>query len=209
MEEMIKKKRCILKEKEEKKMTVIVCTKNQEIRNLIEEKEDIIIFFSEDIDIKVREYDLVIIDIELCNSKLDIARLQSNRTVFIMSELTNENMDKVLCDFKVGEHLFSYSFKGVAYTIDLNDVVYFESKHREVIAYFENGESVRFYSKLDDVQARIDDYVFFLRVNKSCLVNFNHCEIKKNEVSVSNRLIPVSRTYKKSFKERIQMIQNM
>lgn len=209
MEEMISKKLCILKEKKERKMIVIVCTRNQKIKNLMEEKEDITLFFSNDIDIKVCEYDLVIVDIEMCNSKLDIARLQSGRTVFIMSELTDKNMDKVLCNYKVGEQLFSYSFNGKVYTVDLNDVVYFESKHREVIAYFENGESVRFYSKLDDVQSKIEDYVFFLRVNKSCLVNYNHCKINKYEVSVSNKIIPVSRTYKGAFKERIQIIQNM
>lgn len=209
MEEGKSKKSYILKEKKEKKMTVIVCTRNQELRDFMQKKEDIVVFFSGDTDIQVCEYDLVIVDIELCGSKLDVARLQSSRTVFIMPELTNKNLDKVLCNFKVGEHLFSYSFKGDTFTIDLNDVVYFESKHREVLAYFENGESVRFYGKLDDVQSRTEDYIFFLRVNKSCLVNYNHCEIRKHEVIISNRAVPVSRTYKEAFKKRMQIIQNM
>ncbi len=191
------------------KMNVAVCTKNQEVKKYIDDRKDITAFFSDDLDIDVNEYDLTIVDISMCSGRLDTAKMQSNRTVFMIPELTKENIEKTINNFKVDVSLFRYSFNGEKHTIDLNDVVLFESKHRQVRAYFENGESVRFYKKLDDVQEEIDNYVFFLRINKSCLINSIHCDIQKDEVTVFNRHIPVSRTYKKEFKERIKVIENM
>lgn len=203
------KKMYILSTEREHRMNIAVCTKNQEVKKLIDDREDITVFFSNNLDIEVEEYDLTIVDISMCSGRLETAKMQSSRTVFIIPELTKENIEKTINNFKIDVSLFHYSFNGETHTIDLNDVVFFESKHRQVRAYFENGESVRFYKKLDDVQKEIDDYVFFLRINKSCLVNSIHCNIQKDEVTVFNRHIPVSRTYKKEFKERIKIIENM
>lgn len=72
--------------------------------------------------------------------------------MYILPDVTPEGIDRAISDFYVGEIPFKYRFNGLLDTIDLTDVVYFESNHREVKAYNENGEYIRFYEKLDDVE---------------------------------------------------------
>ncbi|MCM1159343.1 MAG: LytTR family transcriptional regulator [Bacteroidales bacterium] len=191
-------------------MNILVCTKNEALVEEMQKKEneDIAIFISRDLNVQIPEYDLVIVDMELCSGKLDIARLQSSRTVFILKDV-DEHIDKLISDFWIGERLFRYRINGEELAVDLNDIIYFESNHRIITAYRDNDEPIRFYRKLDDVQREVDDYIFFLRVNQSCLVNYNYCAIKNDEVTVRKRKLQVSRTYKKAFKNRLKIIKNM
>lgn len=191
-------------------MNVAVCTKNKKFKTMIHRKEGVEVYFIDDIDdVAVPEFDLIIVDVDLCSGKLDVAKLQSTRTVYLMTELSEDNIDKLIQDFRIGEHPFTYTFSGKEYTVDLNDIVYFESRHKIVRGYNEAGEFIRFYDKLDDVQKKVDDFVFFLRVNKSYLVNFNHCVIEKNKVEVLDKQLQISRTYKKDFEKRLKIIKSM
>lgn len=191
-------------------MNVVVCMKDSSLRKMMQKKEDLEVFFIDDVnDIAFAEFDLVIIDITLCNGKLDIAKMHSDKTVFVISSITEEIIDKLIDLYRVGEHPFKYKFSGKEYTADLNDIVYFESNHRLIRGYNEAGRFIKFYGKLDDVQKQVDDFVFFFRVNKSCLVNYNHCHIENYSVTVANRQLQVSRTYRKEFKNRMEIIKRM
>lgn len=191
-------------------MTVAVCTKNKNLMKLVKEKDGREVFFINDIeDVETKQFDLTIVDIDMCSERLDVARLQSSRTVFIKLDPTEESIENIIDNFNVDYFPFKYYFSGKQHTIELPDIAYFESRHREIRAYFENNQYVRFYGKLDDVQKRVDNYVQFLRVNKSCLVNYIHCDIKNYEVRVLDRQILVSRTYREEFKKRLKIIKNM
>ena len=191
-------------------MNVVVCMKDPSLRRMIQKKEDLEVFFIDDVnDIAFSEFDLIIIDITLCNGKLDVAKTHSDKTVFVISGITEGIIDELIDLYRIGEHPFKYKFSGKEYIADLNDIVYFESNHRLVRGYNEAGRFIKFYGKLDDVQKRVDDFVFFLRVNKSCLVNYNHCHIDDYNVTVANRQLQVSRTYRKEFKNRMEIIKRM
>lgn len=190
-------------------MTVAVCTNNSMIKELLQKKDDIDVFFSDDTEIEVQEYDLVMVDIALCKSKSDIAAMQSSRTVYILAEITEQSIDRVLYNFRVGEHPFTYTFYGKEHTVDLNDIVYFESKHKIVRGYNEEGAFIRFYNKLDEVQKKVDDFVYFIRVNKSHLVNYNYCTIEKDKVTVIGKEIRISRKYKKELKKQLDIIKRI
>lgn len=191
-------------------MNIAVCTSNPEIRKIIKDKDDIMIFHIDRLeDLQEQEFDLVLIDIALCKGKLSTAKYQSARTVFLLLDITEDSINKVISNFYVGVIPFTYSFNGLQYTIDLNDIVYFESEHREIKGYYENGEYIRFYDKLDNVESIVDDTVLFLRINKSCLVNYNYCRIEKDNIDVAGRQMHISRTYKKAVQERLNIINSM
>lgn len=191
-------------------MNVVVCMKDPSLKEMMQKKEDLEVFFIDDVDdIAFAEFDLVIIEITLCSGKLDIAKMHSDKTVFVISGITEEIIDELIDLYRIGEHPFKYKFSGKEYVADLNDIVYFESDHRLIRGYNEAGRFIKFYSKLDDVQKQVDDFVFFLRVNKSCLVNYNHCHVENYSVTVANRQLQVSRTYRKEFKNRMEIIKKM
>lgn len=202
----------ILNSERGNRMNVIVCTQNKNLKKTVQKQQttgDVDIFFSDDLDIEIRAYDLVIVDISLCEGRLDVAKMQSNVTVFLMLDITEQNVDKVMYDFGTGEYPFTYSFSGKEHTVDLNDIAYFESRHKIVRGYNEEGAFIRFYDKLDQVQKKIDDFVFFLRVNKSYLVNYNYCKIEKDVVKISGKEIKISRAYKAEFQKRLDIIKLM
>lgn len=202
----------ILNSERGNRMNVIVCTQNKNLKKTVQKQQitgDVDIFFSDDLDIEIRAYDLVIVDISLCEGRLDVAKMQSNVTVFLMLDITEQNVDKVMYDFGTGEYPFIYSFSGKEHTVDLNDIAYFESRHKIVRGYNEEGAFIRFYDKLDQVQKKVDDFVFFLRVNKSYLVNYNYCKIEKDVVKISGKEIKISRSYKKELMRRLDVIKSM
>lgn len=191
-------------------MNIAVCTKNPKIRKMVRDQKDIMIFYIDRLDdLQEQEFDLALIDIALCKGKLSVTKYQSARTVFLLLDITEESINEVIASFYVGVIPFTYSFNGLEYTIDLNDIVYFESEHREIKGYYENGEYIRFYDKLDNVESMVDDTVMFLRINKSCLVNYNYCKIQKDNVDVMDQQMHISRTYKKSVQERLNIIKSM
>lgn len=202
----------ILNSERGNRMNVIVCTQNKNLKKTMQKQQttgDVDIFFSDNLDIEIRAYDLVIVDISLCEGRLDVAKMQSNVTVFLMLDITEQNVDKVMYDFGTGEYPFTYSFSGKEHTVDLNDIAYFESRHKIVRGYNEEGAFIRFYDKLDQVQKKVNDFVFFLRVNKSYLVNYNYCKIEKDVVKISGKEIKISRSYKKELMRRLDVIKSM
>lgn len=202
----------ILNSERGNRMNVIVCTQNKNLKKTVQKQQitgNADIFFSDDLDIEIRAYDLVIVDISLCEGRLDVAKMQSNVTVFLMLDITEQNVDKVMYDFGTGEYPFTYSFSGKEHTVDLNDIAYFESRHKIVRGYNEEGAFIRFYDKLDQVQKKVDDFVFFLRVNKSYLVNYNYCKIEKDVVKISGKEIKISRAYKAEFQKRLDIIKGI
>ena len=78
-------------------------------------------------------------------------------------------------------YLYRYKSNGAVNTVNLKDIMYFESRHRIIVIHMKNQTTLTFYSKLDDVEQEVRKICpFFLRVSKSYFINSNyikHCTI--------------------------------
>lgn len=84
--------------------------------------------------------------------------------------------------------------KGVINKIPIRKIMYFESNMRKVIAHLLH-EDVEFYGKLDDIQEALEKSSFF-RCHQSYLINKDFITaISRTEVTIGDRIIPVSRKY--------------
>lgn len=103
-------------------------------------------------------------------------------------------------------YMYSFKSKGMINTINLNDVKYFESQHRIVLAYEMNGAIISFYKKLDEVEKEIlEIYPYFVRANKSFLVNLHSIKsLNGNHIMLINEdtKINVTSKYKKELLEK-------
>ncbi|MDE5630268.1 MAG: hypothetical protein K2I70_01575, partial [Bacilli bacterium] len=78
-------------------MNVVVCMKDSSLRKMMQKKEDLEVFFINNVDdIAFSEFDLIIIDITLCSGKLDVAKTHSDKTVFVISGITEESIDELI-----------------------------------------------------------------------------------------------------------------
>lgn len=106
------------------------------------------------------------------------------------------------------EFVYQYKFNGILYRVNLNDVVYFESKHRVINIYCSDGTVRQFYEKLDNVEKDIDKiYPCFLRVNKSYFANFNYItRASGTTVMIGDMEMKLGRQYKESFSKKYDHI---
>lgn len=102
------------------------------------------------------------------------------------------------------EKYYYYSNNGALHKINLDQVQYFSSAHRKIIAKSIDSE-FEFYGKLDNVEkdsALI--YPFFIRTGKSYLVNLKYIRsFTSSKLYVGNDEIPIGRNYMKSVKKKI------
>lgn len=100
----------------------------------------------------------------------------------------------------VETELFDYRYNGIIKRVNLNLVMYFTSRHRQVIVKLSSQEEDLFYAKLDDVEAdvgRMCDY--FVRTNQSYLVNKNYItEMGCQFVIVNKQKINLSTGYRET-----------
>ena len=95
---------------------------------------------------------------------------------------------------------YTYKIEGIKQKISLQNVLYFESIHRFINAYTHKN-TIKFYQKLDVVQKEIEGTCnFFLRANKSCLVNANYItNVSRTKIHLDGIEISVTDTYKHDF----------
>lgn len=136
---------------------------------------------------------------------------QAEPFAFLPKPLDENKLDgvieKILYRLHYMHNSYMYTFKsnGMINHVNLNDVKYFESQHRVVIIYENNGTVFRFYSKLDDVEKEVNNISpYFVRVNKSFLVNINFIEeIHSNHIVVPDITINITEKYKRNFMAKL------
>ena len=99
---------------------------------------------------------------------------------------------------------YEYAQGKVVSRINLNDVLYFITSFRQVIAVFKNGSKLGFYKRLYDVEKEIEKLCsFYIRVNKNSLVNYNFIkEQHSNSLKLVNEEeIIISKDYKKNLEK--------
>lgn len=136
---------------------------------------------------------------------------ESEPFAFIEKPFVNEK-DKIFSTLdraikrmnRLKNKIYSFEYKGEKYNIDLNEVLYFESRHRIIVLHAER-ENYEFYDKLDNVQNATDGITdAFARPNKSCYVNLNKIEKHtSSNITIKNEVIPISRKYAKEFMSKI------
>lgn len=95
------------------------------------------------------------------------------------------------------------------YSLDLKEVVYFESSLRTITAHFHQQPPLTFYKKLNDLESEINQ-ALFLRIHRSYLVNLLYVKniVEADVITQNQKRLPLSKTYaqqaRKQFVDYIQ-----
>lgn len=106
-----------------------------------------------------------------------------------------ECLERAEKDFRYLNEIYVFRFKGMTYSIQLQDVLYFSSDKRVVRVLMKDGDEYIFYKKLDEIEEQIKKYnSIFLRIHKSYLVNGRQIlQYHPKYVVVRNKdMLPVS-----------------
>lgn len=120
---------------------------------------------------------------------------------FVMTHL-QRIIDKAIqrLQFRYKEYIYKYDVNRLQNTIDLKQVLYFESKYRVINIHHKDGVG-RFYHKLDNVEQEVAEICdFFVRCNKSYLVNMmyiKHFFLHQIEMT-DGQIISISKKYKEN-----------
>lgn len=106
---------------------------------------------------------------------------------------------------RIRSRFYTYKFSGMDCMINLSEVKYIYSRHREI--HFSDGEKDigYFYGKLDDVEkdvGKIDS--MFMRINKSTIINMKYVQSKFcRTVEVSGTTFKISARYMDNFLKNV------
>lgn len=97
---------------------------------------------------------------------------------------------------------FTFHYKNQEYKLPCKDIIYFESKGRQISIHTRNDGIYVFNGKLSDVEKRLQEGKNpFLRIHQSFLVNYHLIKAKsKTEVTlITDIKLPISEDRKKEF----------
>lgn len=100
---------------------------------------------------------------------------------------------------------YVYHYKNTENKILCKDILYFESKGRQIRIYCKNGNVEVFNGKLNEVQEKVSHgKIAFLRIHQSYLVNYHLIKSRtKIEVRLINDIIlPISEERQKEFSKK-------
>jgi len=99
------------------------------------------------------------------------------------------------------EKVFQYKIGHTKYNLPIRDIIYFESRNREVIIHTVNGTEV-FYGRLKDIYEYLNK-LKFIQIHKSYLVNYNYIvKLEYHQVTMSNNVVlPISQANRKKTRE--------
>lgn len=121
---------------------------------------------------------------------------------FLKKPIVYEDLKKILDSYlkksRASENIFSYKKNTSTYYLPIEDIIYFMSSARKV-EVFSTEASDSFYTRLDDLEERLDPKVF-IRIHKSFLVNMNFIDsISPSAIVLKNgKTISVSEKYSKN-----------
>lgn len=98
---------------------------------------------------------------------------------------------------KSREQFFAFEYKSGALKIPLKKILAFSSDRRKVAVVLNDGKTLDFYGKLDDVEKKLPDY--FIRCHNRHLVNLNHVDGLEKDCCICGTMqIPVSRACRRN-----------
>lgn len=94
------------------------------------------------------------------------------------------------------------SYKSVAYSVDLRDILYLESRNKLILFHLADGRSLQRYGKLDELMEELPEQAF-LRCHQSFIVNMDRItEMGEGSFRLGQVMISISKKYVKPAKER-------
>lgn len=139
----------------------------------------------------------------------DFNIIQAEPFAYIQQPINISDLDNKLTNALRRIHYYRTKYcyyvnkNGTKNQIDLNRVMYFESKHRIVVVHSDNN-AISFYHKLDTVETEIFQiYPFFIRISKSFLVNMRYVfKIMADDIILrDNTILHISPQYKSSIQD--------
>lgn len=145
------------------------------------------------------------------SSNLSLYENEEEIIILDLSAVNIKELNKLFFKVNIDKFhiLYKYNYNGRKFKLFLDNVLYFESEHRIINVYTIDGQTFKFYRKLDDVQKEIDGMCdFFIRVSKSLYVNYMFSDIKGYKVTIiDGRMIDVTRTYREYFKNKMRLLK--
>lgn len=133
---------------------------------------------------------------------------------FIVKPIASSDVARVLDTLiainKTSGNVFKYSIGKDIYSVELSDILYFQSYGRKVCISMINGKSDYFYGKITDVYNELKEFCF-LYVHNRYLVNYPHIECFRYEYIIlnNNMQIPISQSKRKEIRNLLLEIVNV
>lgn len=88
------------------------------------------------------------------------------------------------------------------YSLRLDEVIYFESNLRKITAHLVNGEEIKFYNKMSNLEDEIDSNLF-VRCHRSFLVNLIYIKniVNSDLITTTEEFLPISKKYLSSTRD--------
>ena len=125
---------------------------------------------------------------------------------FIKKPIDNDTFSKTFLEANQKicskNFFFTFKYRNQEYKILCNEILYFESKGRQITTHEKSGEVCVFNGKLSDVEKNLErGKIPFLRIHQSYLVNYFGIRSKtKSEVTLINGVgLPISEERQKKF----------
>ena len=99
-------------------------------------------------------------------------------------------------------HFFSFKYKSQEYKVLCKEILYFESKARQINIHVRDGNKYVFNGKLSEVEKGLSSgKVTFLRIHQSYLVNYLliKSRSKSNVTLINGEVLPISEDRQKEF----------
>jgi DNA-binding LytR/AlgR family response regulator len=112
-----------------------------------------------------------------------------------------DDLNLAMEHLNISEHYFTYQKGHDMYNIPISEILYFESRKREIIIVTTTFEDT-FYENLDVIAKELLDYQFF-QIHRSYLMNYKHAKIiRYTEVVMSNSVVlPIGKTKRSAFRK--------
>lgn len=73
------------------------------------------------------------------------------------------------------EFFYQYTYNKEYRKVMLNNILYFESRGRQIFLFLDGGKRERFYGKLNEIELEVNSrYSQFIRIHQSYLVNYRY-----------------------------------
>ena len=156
-----------------------------------------------------KKFDLIYMDIQMEISSYDRYVMELFRLdvfSFIRKPIDRDSFAQIFLEANQRicsrNHFFSFKYKSQEYKVLSKEILYFESKARQINIHVRDGNKYVFNGKLSEVEKGLSSgKVTFLRIHQSYLVNYLliKSRSKSNVTLINGEVLPISEDRQKEF----------
>ena len=156
-----------------------------------------------------KKFDLIYMDIQMENgdgitAAKNIRKKDEDAMIIFISSYDRYVMELFRLDVFsfIRNHFFSFKYKSQEYKVLSKEILYFESKARQINIHVRDGNKYVFNGKLSEVEKGLSSgKVTFLRIHQSYLVNYLliKSRSKSNVTLINGEVLPISEDRQKEF----------